>query len=109
MISPHLTVEEAYLLCKLMRGIDAEAFWCLGPVPTVGENERFPSGFTIRRGKMSEPPRRRGDDRPFRPSRDDVRRIAAGIGSWRSAGRLGVRRIQEGLDRPGDGRGGSSG
>ena len=56
-ISPHLTVEEAYLLCKFVRGIDAEAILVLGPVPTVGEDERFPGGFTIRAEKC---PNRRG-------------------------------------------------
>ncbi len=46
-VSPLLTVEEAYLLCKLIRSIDAEAPLVLGPVPVVGENERFAKGFTI--------------------------------------------------------------
>ncbi|MBU4271493.1 MAG: (2Fe-2S)-binding protein [Planctomycetes bacterium] len=56
-ISPFLTVEEAYLLCKLIRGIDAEAPLVIGPVPEVGEEERFPGGFTIRAEKC---PNRRG-------------------------------------------------
>lgn len=56
-ISPHVTVEEAYLLCKLVRSIDAGAVLVLGPVPTVGEDERFPGGFTIRAEKC---PNRRG-------------------------------------------------
>ncbi|MEN6450492.1 MAG: 2Fe-2S iron-sulfur cluster-binding protein [Thermoguttaceae bacterium] len=56
-VSPYLTVEEAYLLCKLVRGIDAEAMLVLGPAPTVGEDERFPKGFTIRAEKC---PNRRG-------------------------------------------------
>jgi NADH-quinone oxidoreductase subunit G len=56
-VSPHLTVEEAYLLCKLVRGIDAEAILALGPVPTVGADERFPGGFTIHAEKC---PNRRG-------------------------------------------------
>lgn len=46
-VSPHLTVEEAYLLCKFIRGIDREAMLVLGPVPSLGEDERFPNGFTI--------------------------------------------------------------
>ena len=79
-VSPFLTVEEAYLLCKLIRGIDAEALLVLGPVPAVGEDERFPRRFTISRGEVSQPPRRRGGHRPFRPSRDHVRRVAAGTG-----------------------------
>jgi NADH-quinone oxidoreductase subunit G len=56
-ISPHLTVEEAYLLCKLIRGIDAEALLAIGPVPIVGEDERFPKGFRISAEKC---PNRRG-------------------------------------------------
>ena len=46
-LSPFLTVEEAYLLALAIRGLDAEALLALGPVPTVGEDEKFPGGFTI--------------------------------------------------------------
>ncbi len=46
-LSPHLTVEEAYLLCKFIRQLDPKAPVVLGPVPTVGEDERFPGGFRI--------------------------------------------------------------
>jgi NADH-quinone oxidoreductase subunit G len=56
-VSPHLTVEEAYLACKLIRGVDAAALLVLGPVPTLGEDERFPGGFAIRAEKC---PNRRG-------------------------------------------------
>lgn len=56
-VSPHLTVEEAYLLCKFIRGIDPEAMLALGPVPSEGEDERFPNGFTIAAEKC---PNRRG-------------------------------------------------
>jgi len=56
-ISPFLTVEEAYLLCKLMHSIDREAILAIGPVPVVGEDERFPTGFTICAEKC---PNRRG-------------------------------------------------
>jgi NADH-quinone oxidoreductase subunit G len=56
-ISPHLTVEEAYLLCKLIRSIDSQAVLALGPVPVVGEDEVFPGGFAIRAEKC---PNRRG-------------------------------------------------
>jgi len=59
-VSPFQTVEEAYLLCNLIRGIDPKALLVLGPVPTVGEDERFPSGFTIRAEKC---PNRRGVER----------------------------------------------
>jgi NADH-quinone oxidoreductase subunit G len=50
-ISPHLTVEEAYLLCQYIRGIDDAALIAIGPVPVVGEDETFKSGFTIRAEK----------------------------------------------------------
>jgi NADH-quinone oxidoreductase subunit G len=56
-ISPHQTVEEAYLLAKLVRQYDPEAPLALGPVPMAGEDERFASGFTIHAEKC---PNRRG-------------------------------------------------
>ena len=57
MLSPHLTVEEAYLLAKYVRSIDPQAMLALGPVPVVGEDETFKNGFTIRAEKC---PNRRG-------------------------------------------------
>jgi NADH-quinone oxidoreductase subunit G len=56
-VSPHLTVEEAYLLAKYVRGLDPQAPLVLGPVPTVGQDEKFKNGFTIRAEKS---PNRRG-------------------------------------------------
>jgi NADH-quinone oxidoreductase subunit G len=56
-LSPFLTVEEAYLLCKLVRGIDRSAMLALGPIPIVGEDEHFPKGFTVSAEKC---PNRRG-------------------------------------------------
>jgi NADH-quinone oxidoreductase subunit G len=56
-LSPRLTVEEAYLLATLARKLDPQAVLALGPVPTVGEDERFPGGFTIHAEKC---PNRRG-------------------------------------------------
>ena len=56
-LSPHLSVEEAYLLAGLIRSIDPEALVALGPVPVVGQDERFKNGFTIRAEKC---PNRRG-------------------------------------------------
>lgn len=46
-LSPFLTVEEAYLLATAIRQLDSGAVLALGPVPVVGEDERFPGGFTI--------------------------------------------------------------
>ena len=56
-LSPHLTVEEAYLLAKYIRGTDADAIIALGHVPIIGEDEVFAKGFTIRAEKC---PNRRG-------------------------------------------------
>ena len=56
-LSPHLTVEEAFLLGKYIRSIDGDALIALGPVPVEGTDERFKSGFTIRAEKA---PNRRG-------------------------------------------------
>ena len=56
-LSPHLTVEEAYLLAKYARAIDPQALVGLGPIPAQGEDRAFPGGFTIRGEKC---PNRRG-------------------------------------------------
>jgi len=56
-LSPFLSVEEAYLLAQYVRGLDGEARLALGPVPVVGQDERFPNGFTISAEKC---PNRRG-------------------------------------------------
>jgi NADH-quinone oxidoreductase subunit G len=55
--SPFLTVEEAYLLSKFVRGLDPQARLVLGPLPVVGEDERFQNGFAISAEKC---PNRRG-------------------------------------------------
>ncbi len=52
-LSPHLTIEEAYLLAKYVRSLDPQALVVLGPVPVVGEDETFKSGFTIRAEKCA--------------------------------------------------------
>lgn len=56
-ISPFLTVEEAYLLVQAIRGIDPRAPLLLGPIPKEGADERFPGGFVIAAEKC---PNRRG-------------------------------------------------
>ncbi len=67
--SPMMTVEEAYLLAKMLRGSGARPTLALGPVPVVGEDDRYPKNqkgeapapektkFTIRAEKC---PNRRG-------------------------------------------------
>ncbi len=71
-LSPHLTVEEAYLLGQYVRSIDENALLAIGPIPHVGEDESFPSGFTIRAEKC--------------PNRLGVEAVIAGLGgsviSW---------------------------
>jgi NADH-quinone oxidoreductase subunit G len=56
-ISPHLTLEEAYLLIKFIRGIDSGAVLALGPVQIVGVDEKLPNGFILHSEKA---PNRRG-------------------------------------------------
>ncbi len=56
-LSPFLSVEEAYLLATLVRSIDPKARLVLGPVPTVGRDQSFPNGFVISAEKC---PNRRG-------------------------------------------------
>ncbi|MBL9124983.1 MAG: (2Fe-2S)-binding protein [Planctomycetaceae bacterium] len=62
-LSPHLTVEEAYALAKWIRQLDPEAVLALGPVTTVGADETFKNGFTIRAEKC---PNRRGVEEVLR-------------------------------------------
>ena len=57
MLSPDLTVEEAYLLAKYVRQVDPQGPIVLGPIVTHGEDETFKNGFTIRAEKC---PNRRG-------------------------------------------------
>jgi NADH-quinone oxidoreductase subunit G len=59
-LSPFLTVEEAYMLATFMRQLDPEAQLVLGPVPVVGEDQRYPSGFVVSAEKC---PNRRGVER----------------------------------------------
>ena len=56
-LSPFLTVEEAYLLARWMRSQHADAELVLGPIPVEGEDQAFPGGFTIAAEKC---PNRRG-------------------------------------------------
>ncbi|MBI3821674.1 MAG: molybdopterin-dependent oxidoreductase [Planctomycetes bacterium] len=72
-LSPMLTVEEAFLLAKFIKGLSADAKLYLGWVPTVGKDEQFPQDrkgnpmgpvkFTIRAEKC---PNRRGVEEVLR-------------------------------------------
>jgi NADH-quinone oxidoreductase subunit G len=92
LLSPHLTLEEAWLLATYIRRIDPTALLAIGPVPEHGEDERFANGFTIRAEKC---PNRRGVEEVVRhfmhrtPASDDVAAaIEAGEvrGAWVSGG-----------------------
>ena len=56
-VSPFLTVEEAYLLCKYFKELSSDVTLVLGRIPVEGEDEVFAKGFTIRAEKC---PNRRG-------------------------------------------------
>jgi len=71
-ISPNLTVEEAYLLCSYIRGLDPTAVLAVGPIPVGGSDERFPNGFTIRAEKC---PNRKGVEAV-------VGRLSDGLLNW---------------------------
>jgi NADH-quinone oxidoreductase subunit G len=45
--SPMLACEEAYLLGRLVRGLDPQAVLGVGPVPVSGQNKTFPGGYTV--------------------------------------------------------------
>ncbi|MGQ9504865.1 MAG: 2Fe-2S iron-sulfur cluster-binding protein [Thermogutta sp.] len=46
-LSPFLTNEEAYLACRWIKNVHPASVVGLGPIPRQGEDEQFPSGFTI--------------------------------------------------------------
>src|SRR4029077_1134876 len=71
-LSPHLTVEEAYLLAHYARSLDPQAVLALGPIPVEGADEKFPNGFTIRAEKC---PNRRGVE-------SIVSRLGGGLLNW---------------------------
>ncbi|QDU27109.1 NADH-quinone oxidoreductase subunit G [Anatilimnocola aggregata] len=58
-LSPHLTVEEAFLLVSYIRRLDPQAIVAMGPIPVEGTDEKFKNGFTIHAEKC---PNRRGVD-----------------------------------------------
>ena len=51
LVSPMLSCEDAWLLGQLVRSIDSNATVGVGPIPIVGEDKTFKSGFTIRSEK----------------------------------------------------------
>jgi NADH-quinone oxidoreductase subunit G len=71
-LSPFLTVEEAYLLARYLRERDSQTVLAVGFVPVVGQDESFPGGFTIRAEKC---PNRRGVE-------EVVRHFMGEVVSW---------------------------
>ncbi len=71
-LSPFLTVEEAYLLARVIRQADPRAPLVLGYVPRTGRDETFPGGFTIAAEKC---PNRRGVEEVIGYFARDVRPI----------------------------------
>jgi NADH-quinone oxidoreductase subunit G len=43
-LSPFLTVEEAYLAAKYFKGLSSEIRLVLGPVPVAGQDDKYPKG-----------------------------------------------------------------
>lgn len=54
LLSPWMTVEEAYLLCTYMKSLDAGVVFGFGPVRIVGEDDRYPKDV---KGRVVEPVR----------------------------------------------------
>jgi NADH-quinone oxidoreductase subunit G len=45
LLSPWMTVEEAFLLAKYLKSLSPQVRLALGPVPIEGEDDRYPKGF----------------------------------------------------------------
>ena len=43
-LSPFMTVEEAYLLASYLKGLDKRVRLVLGPIPVVGSDDKYPKG-----------------------------------------------------------------
>ncbi len=78
-LSPFLTVEEAYLFAAALKGLSKDARLVLGPVPVVGEDDKYPKDvhgnpveptkFVIRAEKC---PNRRGVEAVLRHFQGEV-------------------------------------
>ena len=75
-LSPHLTVEEAYLLAKFVAADRSRRRCsCWGPCRSWARTS-VPERLHDPRREVSQPPRRRGDRQPLHGPRRDVRRAA---------------------------------
>ena len=107
-LSPWMTVEEAYLLASYLKSLSPNVSLALGPVRIVGEDDKYPKDvhgqpvepvkFTIRAEKC---PNRRGVEAVLRHFAGDVAadgRRAGPCGGRRDRGRVSGRRRSGGLD-----------
>ena len=121
-LSPWMTVEEAYLLASYLKSLSANVSLAMGPVRVVGEDDKYPKDvkgrsvepvkFTIRAEKC---PNRRGVEAVLRhfagdvqPMGDVLGRAAAGdfvghVFGWRRSGRLDHRFASGGAGESRDG------
>ena len=94
-LSPHLTVEEAYLLGQVRAQRRSAGRWsCWARCRSMGEDETFKNGFTIRAEKC---PNRRGVEEivsHFMGRVATLDDLLAGVEAGEIRGRVGQRRIQ---------------
>lgn len=86
-VSPFLTCEEAYLLCKFIKGLSSDTVLVLGKVPVVGKDETFPKGFTIHAERC---PNKRGVEEILKHFQQNVLTwdqflSQADAGAWKAA------------------------
>jgi len=112
-LSPFMTVEEAYLLAAFLKGLDKRVRLVLGPVPMVGSDDKYPKGpkgqppaedkvrFTIRAEKC---PNRLGVQAVLRHFESEVVKMEqmmanANATSWYLVGGNSEGWVTESLDR----------
>jgi len=112
-LSPFMTVEEAYLLASFLKGLDKRVRLVLGPVPMVGSDDKYPKGpkgespaedkvrFTIRAEKC---PNRLGVEavlRHFEGQVTSLEQMMAGANatSWFLVGGNSEGWVTESIDR----------
>lgn len=112
-LSPFMTVEEAYLLAAFLKGLDKRVRLVLGPVPMVGSDDKYPKGpkgqspaedkvrFTIRAEKC---PNRLGVEAVLRHFEGQVTKLETMMGganatSWFLVGGNSEGWVTESIDR----------
>ena len=112
-LSPFMTVEEAYLLASFLKGLDKRVRLVLGPVPMVGSDDKYPKGpkgespaedkvrFTIRAEKC---PNRLGVEAVLRHFEGQVTKLeqmmaGANATSWFLVGGNSEGWVTESIDR----------